>query len=68
MKAKRAIRPAFDVEVNSIRAYLKVFLWRIWIFFSFPHKWTINYMIGEKKCGEEHFLIFPRLRIVYRRE
>lgn len=68
MKAKRVMRPDFDVEVNSIRDYLKVFLWRIWLFFSFPHKGTVNYMIGEKKFGEEHYLIFPRIRIAYRRE
>lgn len=68
MKLKRVIRPDFDVETNSIRAYMKVFFWRMWIFFSFPHRATIDYMIGEKKLGEEHVLIFPRIRLVYRRE
>jgi hypothetical protein len=56
------------VEVGTIRAYLLVFLWRIWIFFTFPHKCNIDYVIGEKKIGENVFYVFTRIKIIYRRE
>jgi hypothetical protein len=68
MKADRVMRPDFDVEVGTIRAYLRVFLWRIWLFFTFPHKCNIDYMIGEKKIGENRCYVFPRIKIIYRRE
>ena len=68
MTTPKVFRPDFEVEVHGIGTLFRAILWRIWVFFTLPHKYVVNIMMGEKKFGEMVMWIFPRIKIIYRRE
>lgn len=68
MKLPKIERPCLEVEVHSVPDYLRAFAKRAVLVFTFPHRFRINLMVGEKKLGEHIFWVFPKIRIKYRRE
>ena len=68
MKLPKIERPYLELEVHSVSDYLRAFAKRAVLVFTFPHKYRLDFMVGEKKMGEHKFWIFPKIRIIYRRE
>lgn len=68
MKMPKIETPCFEVEVHSVRDYLRAFAKRAVIVFASPYRFRLNIMVGEKKLGEHSIWVFPKIRIKYRRE
>lgn len=68
MKRPVVLQPECEVEASNVWSFIRVLMWRAKLFFTFPHRGKIDYMLGEKKLFEERVWIFPRIRITIRRE
>lgn len=68
MKAPRIIRPEYDLKVGSLGEYFRALAIRIKLFFTFRPCYTVNYMVGENKLGEDKFVVRPRITISLRQD